>query len=108
MAEDTKRDAYGALFDMGRVFLQQATTAQRSVLDYYRQFTEGEGAGRSLRAYQEDLLHKTLEGLEPFFALEQSTRQQVLKAQAGLFELYDDTLRGFARSTAEQRTPRST
>lgn len=107
MAEETKRDTYGALLDVGQVFLQQAITAQRSALEYYRQFTENEGADRSLRAHQEEWVHKTLEALDPFFVLEQSARQQVLKAQVALFELCDETLRSFGRSAGEPSSFRS-
>lgn len=97
MAEEKKTDMYGNLMDVGRVFLEQAVSAQRSVLESYRQFTEGESATRSLRERHEELLNKTLEHLSPFFVNEQSMRQQVLKAQASLLELADETLRGFTR-----------
>jgi hypothetical protein len=98
MAEETRKDAYTSLLDMGRVFLQQATTVQRSALEYCRQFADAEDAGRSLRTYHEELMRKTLDALDPFFVLEQSTRQQVLQVQTAVFEVLDGALRRPPRS----------
>ncbi|MET0403768.1 MAG: hypothetical protein ABW123_15265 [Cystobacter sp.] len=98
MAEDNRKDAFDSLFDVGRVWLEQLTTAQQAALDSCRQFTEGEAAGHSLRKYHEQWMNKVLDALDPFFVLEQATRQRVLETQAALFDVCDGTLRGFARS----------
>ncbi|MFL5346628.1 MAG: hypothetical protein ACJ8AT_17750 [Hyalangium sp.] len=99
---------YSALFDLGRASLLQAATAQRTALEFYRQFTEGDGDERSLRAYQEGLLRKMLEAMDPFFAIEQPVRQQALKAQAALLDLCEESLHGFLRYNEERNSSKST
>jgi hypothetical protein len=103
------KDAYGALLELGQTSLQQAVTAQQAVLALYRQLSEGEGDGdgRSLRVRQEEVMRKTLELLDPVFVIEQSTRQQVAKAQTAFFELCEEALRGVARFGEERGRSKS-
>jgi hypothetical protein len=93
MTEANRIDPYAHLMDLGRGALHQAVAAQRSALEYSRQFVEGDSTARSLRVQHEEWMRKALEALAPFYALEQVAREQLSKAQASLFELADDTLR---------------
>ncbi|WP_375758813.1 hypothetical protein [Corallococcus exercitus] len=107
MTEAKKTDTQAHLLDWGRGLLEQAVAVQRSALESSRQFVEGDSAARSLREHHEEWLRKSLEALAPLYALEQSAREQVLKAQTRLFELADDTLRGLALPGMERGGPGS-
>ncbi|MBN8467415.1 hypothetical protein JYJ95_12905 [Corallococcus exiguus] len=107
MTEAKRVDPYAHLMDLGRGALHQAIAAQRSALEYSRQFVEGDAAARPLRSQHEEWVRKALETLAPFYALEQLARDQLLKAQASLFELADDTLRNLTLHGVERGGHRS-
>ncbi|CAM3936890.1 hypothetical protein HRD49_07825 [Corallococcus exiguus] len=108
MTEAKRVDPYAHLMDLGRGALHQAIAAQRSALEYSRQFVEGDAAARPLRSQHEEWARKALETLAPFYALEQLVHDQLLKAQASIFELADDTLRNLTLHGVERRGHRST
>ncbi|WP_223645706.1 hypothetical protein [Corallococcus sp. EGB] len=107
MTEAKRVDPYAHLMDLGRGLLHQAVAVQRSALEYSRQFVEGDAAVRPLRSQHEEWGRKALETLAPFYALEQLAREQLLKAQAHLFELADDTLRNLTLQGVERGGHRS-
>jgi hypothetical protein len=107
MTEAKRVDPYASLMDLGRGTLHQAIAAQRSALEYSRQFVEGDAAARPLRSQHEEWVKKALETLAPFYALDELLREQWLKAQASLFELADDTLRNLTLQGVERGGHRS-
>jgi hypothetical protein len=102
MTDVKKNPAYAHLMDLGRGVLEQAVSVQRSALEAARQFVEGDSAALPLRARHEEWVRQSLEVLAPLYLLEEATRAQALRLQAGLFDLLDDALRGVTLPASER------